>query len=167
MPGDVSTTTYDVVVTRTLDAPPERVWRAWTDPADVRQWWGPIGFTCPLAEMDVRVGGRSLVVMRAPQEFGGQDMYSTWTYTRLVPNERIEYTFNFSDEQGNRRTPVEAGVTGDVPADGHHVVTLSDLGGGRTEMTVTEHGYASAEARDLSQMGLEQCLDKMATLISG
>lgn len=166
MAEDGSGTTYDVVVKRTFDAPPDRVWRAWTDPADVRQWWGPIGFTCPVAEMDVRVGGRSLVAMRAPQEFGGQDMYSTWTYTTLVPNERIEYTFNFSDEQGNRRTPAEAGVSSDVPADGHHVVTLEDLGDGRTDMTVTEHAYASVDSRDMSRMGLEQCVDKMAAVIN-
>ncbi len=166
MAEDGSRTTYDVVVKRTFDAPPDRVWRAWSNPADVRQWWGPIGFTCPVAEMDVRVGGRSLVAMRAPQEFGGQDMYSTWTYTTLVPNARIEYTFNFSDEQGNRLTPAEAGVSSDVPTDGHHVVTLTDLGDGRTDMTVTEHSYASADARDMSQMGLEQCVDKMAAVIN-
>ena len=40
----------DLVVTRTFDAPIESVWAAWTDPKHVMQWWGPIGFTCPVAE---------------------------------------------------------------------------------------------------------------------
>lgn len=165
MTEDPGSSTFDVVVTRIFDAPVDRLWRAWIDPADVRQWWGPHGFTCPLAEMDVRVGGRSLVCMRAPQEYGGQDMYGTWTYSKIVPNERMEYTFNFSDAAGNRLTPVEAGISPDVPADGRHVVTFKDIGGGRTELTVIEHGYASREARDMSQAGLEQCLDKMVTAI--
>jgi uncharacterized protein YndB with AHSA1/START domain len=116
--------------------------------------------------MDVREGGRSLVCMRAPAEFGGGDMYSTWTYTRLIANERMEYTFNFSDEHGNRLTPVEAGLTLDIPTDGRHVVHFRDLGAGRSELTVTEHGYASAEVRDMSQAGLEQCLDKMAAAVA-
>ena len=80
----------DVVLTRVFDAPLEEVWRAWLDPAYVRQWWGPSGFTCPLAEMDFREGGTSLVCMRAPQEYGGQELYNTWTYTRILPYKRIE-----------------------------------------------------------------------------
>ena len=53
--------THDVVVTRRFDAPVERAWNAWSDPEDVRQWWGPTGFTCPRADMDFREGGTSLV----------------------------------------------------------------------------------------------------------
>ena len=74
------TETFDVVVTRVLDAPVEEVWKAWSDPTYVMRW-GPAGFTSPSAEMDFRVGGAPLVCMRAPAEYGGQDMYHTWTYT--------------------------------------------------------------------------------------
>ena len=81
----------DMVITRTFDAPVEAVWRAWHDPERVMQWWGPAGFTSPSAEMDFREGGRSLVCMRAPKEFGGGDYYNTWTYSRIVPMERIEF----------------------------------------------------------------------------
>lgn len=155
-------TTYDVVVTRVLDAPVDRVWAAWRDPDHVKQWWGPTGFTCPLAEMDFREGGSSLVCMRAPAEYGGQDMYSTWTYTTIVPNERIEYIFNFADKYGGKLSPAEAGIETGVPEDGRHDVRFRDVGGGRTELTVTEHGYTAAQARDVSQAGLEQCIDKLA-----
>jgi len=65
--------THDLAVTRVLDAPVEEAWRAWTEPERVRRWWGPTGFTSPSADMDVRVGGTSLVCMRAPAEYGGQD----------------------------------------------------------------------------------------------
>ena len=67
----------DLVVTRVFGAPVEQAWKAWVDPEYVMQWWGPEGFTCPVAKMDFREGGTSLVCMRAPKEFGGQDMYNT------------------------------------------------------------------------------------------
>ena len=136
--------TYDVVVTRVFDAPIERVWDAWRDPDQVKRWCGT-----------------SLVCMRAPAEYGGQDIYSTWTYTAVVPNDRIEYIFNFARRDGSKLTPAEAGIEVGVPQDGHHVVRFRDLGGGRTELTVTEHGYTAEPARDLSQAGLEQCIDKL------
>jgi hypothetical protein len=89
MPGEKtlgSTGKRDLVFTRVFDAPVEQVWKAWTDPEQVKRWWGPDGFSCPFARIDFREGGISLVCMRAPKEFmGGQDMYSTWTYTKIVP----------------------------------------------------------------------------------
>ena len=75
-------TEHNVVVTRVLDAPVEPVWRAWSESEQVMRWWGPTGFTCPVARMDVREGGTSLVCMRSPD---GHDIYNTWTYERVVP----------------------------------------------------------------------------------
>jgi uncharacterized protein YndB with AHSA1/START domain len=160
------TETFDVVVSRTFPAPPDQVWRAWSESDLVKQWWGPTGFTCPLADVDLRVGGRTLVAMRAPAEFGGGDMYSTWTYTEVVPPSRIAYVFNFADPQGNRLIPADLGMPPGIPDDGEHLVTFKDLGDGRTEMTVTEHGYTTEDARNLSQAGLEQCVDKMETIFA-
>ena len=160
--------TYDVDVVREFDGPLRRVWAAWTEPGDLRQWWGPTGFTCPRAEADVRPGGRILVTMRAPVEWGGFEQHSTWNITELEPLRHIRYVFNFADANGNRITPTEAGIPADgVPADGEHEVVLTDLGDGRTTLHMTERGYSTQEARDLSQSGLEQCLDKMAALVEG
>jgi uncharacterized protein YndB with AHSA1/START domain len=156
----------DVVVTRIFDAPIEQVWQAWVEPDLVMQWWGPTGFTSPLANMDFHEGGTSLVCMRAPKEFGGQDMYSTWTYTKIVPNERIEYIFRFADQEGNTLDPADMGMEPGIPKEGHHVVTFQTVGNNRTEMTVTEYGYESDQAHDLSKGGLEQCLDKMAGIFA-
>ncbi len=86
----------------------------------------------------------------------------------MEPLRRIRYVFNFADADGNRITPAEAGIPADgVPADGEHEVVLTDLGGGRTMLHMAERGYGTQEARDLSQSGLEQCLDKMAELVEG
>ena len=152
----------DVVVTRLFDAPLELVWKAWGDPEHVMRWWGPTGFTCPLAEMDFREGGVSLVCMRAPKEFGGQDLYNTWTYKKIVPMQQIEYILQFTDKNGKAFDPAEMGLPAGVPKEVRNVNTFKDLGNGKTEMTVTEYGYTSDQAHDLSKAGLEQCLDKMA-----
>jgi hypothetical protein len=76
------TETFDVVVRRTFPVPPEEAWRAWSESDLVKQWWGPNGFSCPMADVDLSVGGRTFVAMRAPAEFGGGDLYSTWTLHR-------------------------------------------------------------------------------------
>ncbi len=157
-----STQTRDLVVTRVFDAPTEQAWRAWTDSEQVMRWWGPQGFTSPLAKMDVREGGTSLVCMRAPKEFGGQDMYNTWTYRTIVPLQKLEFILNFADSDGNTLDPAETGVPAGVPRDVRHVVTFKAVGANQTEMTVTEYGYTSEQALELSKAGLEQCLDKMA-----
>ena len=156
----------DVVVAHVFDAPVEKVWKAWSDPKYVMHWWGPTGFTCPLAEMDFREGGASLVCMRAPKEFGGQDMYNTWTYKKIVPRQQIEFTLNFADKDGNKLDPANMGMEPGIPQDVRHVVTFKAVGNNKTEMTVTEYGYTSDQARDLSKAGLEQCLEKMATIFA-
>jgi len=157
-----ATKTLDVVVTRVFDAPVELVWKAWSDSDHVMRWWGPTGFTSPLARIDFRVGGVSLVCMRAPKEFGGQDMYNTWTYQKIEPLERIEFIFHFTDKDGNRLDPAKMGVPPGVPQEVPHVITFKRLAENKTEMTIRESGYTSETAVAISKAGLEQCLDKMA-----
>jgi uncharacterized protein YndB with AHSA1/START domain len=162
-------TTHNVVVTRVFNASPERVWRAWRDSADVKQWWGPAGWTCPLADMDFREGGTSLVCMRAPAEYGGMDMYNTWTYTKIEEPTRLEFINRFTDKDRNAFDPAAMGLSG-VPSEVPHVITFKKVddgsGSDKTEMTVTEYGYASVKARDLSQAGLVECLDKLQGLFA-
>src|SRR5215217_6642516 len=137
--------TFDVVVRRTFPVAPAEAWRAWSESDLVKQWWGPDGFSCPMADVDLRVGGRTFVAMRAPAEFGGGDLYSTWNFTEVVPHSRIAYVFNFADPQGNRVLPADLGIPPGVPDDG-------------------EHGYTNEETHNISQVGLEQCVDKMAAI---
>ena len=88
-----STEGRDLVVTRLIQAPRERVYRAWTDPALLTQWFTPRPWTTPSAELDVRAGGSSLVVMRGPD--GSEHPYRG-TYLEVVPNERLVFTDAFS-----------------------------------------------------------------------
>ena len=149
----------DLVVTRVFDAPVERVWKAWSDTEHVMRWWGPNGFTSPVAKIDFREGGTSLVCMRSP-EYG--DLYSTWRYREIVPMKRIEYIHNLADKDGNKADPVKMGMPPDFPQDQRHVVTFKDLGDGKTELTVTEHDWTVGQMMEMSKMGMEQCLNKMA-----
>ena len=93
-------------------------------------------------------------------------MYSTWTYAEVVLHSRIAYVFNFADPQGNRLVPADLGMPPGIPDDGEHLVTFKDLGDGRTEMTIIEHGYTTEDARNQSQAGLEQCVDKMEAIFA-
>jgi uncharacterized protein YndB with AHSA1/START domain len=150
----------DLVVTRVFDVPVERAWKAWSDPEQVMRWWGPQGFTSPTCRMEFREGGTTLVHMRSPA-FG--DLYNTWEYREIVPLQRIEFIQSFADEHGNKVDPVEVGLPPQTreAQDVRNVVTFKAVGG-TTEMTVTEYGYTSEETFNLSKLGLEQCLDKMA-----
>jgi uncharacterized protein YndB with AHSA1/START domain len=151
--------TRDLVITRVFEVPVERVWAAWNNPDHVKTWWGPTGFTAPVARIDFREGASSLVCMRSPQ---GQDMYNTWTYRKIVPMELIEFVLDWADKEGNRIDPASMGLPPDMPRDVRHVVTFKKVGANKTEMTITEFGYTSDLHFDLSKAGLEQCLDKMA-----
>ena len=154
---------HDLVITRVFDAPIERVWKAWTDAEDVMLWWGPTGFTAPLARMDVREGGTSLVCMSSP-DFGTH--YSTWEYQEIVPMTRIEYIHNLADETGNKIDPATVGMPPDFPQDQRHVVTFKALDSNKTELTVTEYGWTADQMMEMSKMGMEQCLDKMAAIFA-
>jgi uncharacterized protein YndB with AHSA1/START domain len=155
--------TRDMVITRSFDAPVARVWQAWTDADDVKRWWGPEGFTAPVAEMDVRVGGTSLVCMRSPE---GQTLCNTWTYTKVEPLRRLEFIQHFADEDGKRIAPADVGLPPEIPKEVPHIITFETLPDDRTELTVTEQGYTVDWIVDLSAAGMNQVLDKMAALFA-
>jgi uncharacterized protein YndB with AHSA1/START domain len=157
---------HDLTVTRVFDAPVEQVWRAWTEGERVKRWWGPNGFTAPVATMDVREGGRSLVCMRAPKELGSRDMYNTWTYGKVQPRERLEFVLRFTDAAGTPLDPAEMGLPPGIPLEVPHVIVFRSLAPRRTELTISERGYTTAQAHDLSKAGLDQVLDKLASSFS-
>ncbi|NJO84895.1 MAG: SRPBCC domain-containing protein [Blastochloris sp.] len=152
----------DIVITRIFDAPVEQVWKAWSDGEHVMRWWGPTGFTSPRAAMDFREGGTSLVCMRAPKEFGGQDMYNTWTYRNIVPMQVIDFIQSFADENGQKIDPATLGLPPEMPQDVRTVVTFKSQGDNKTEIIVTEYDWPVGQMMEMSKMGMEQCLDKMA-----
>jgi uncharacterized protein YndB with AHSA1/START domain len=79
----------ELVLTRRIDVPREKLWRCWTEAQLLKQWFTPPPFTVPHAEMDVRAGGSSLVVMRGPD---GKDMAIPGVYLEVVKKERLVFT---------------------------------------------------------------------------
>jgi uncharacterized protein YndB with AHSA1/START domain len=150
-----------IEVTKTFNAPVEMVWRVWVDPELVKRWWGPKYFTSPVAKMDFREGGRSIVSMQAPKEMGGQEFYSVWHYVKITPLSTIEFIQSLSDEDGNKIAPTTVGMPPDFPADVRTVVTFKAIAEGKTEMTVTEYAEFGSIS-NFAQIGLEQSMEKMA-----
>ena len=160
--SDNTTYTEDVVVKRIIDAPVELVWKAWTEPEHVMRWWGPKHFTSPSCKIDLRVGGKYVFGMRAPQEMGGQDSYTSGVYTKIVPMEYLEFTQSLSDKDGNRIDPAAAGMPPDFPEETRTVVVFKKIKGGEmTELTVTEYGWKPSQMMVFSIAGLNQSVDKL------
>lgn len=90
----------ELVLERVIDAPPEKLFRAWTDPPLLKQWFTPRPWTVSAAELDVRPGGQSLIVMRSPE---GQEFPSRGVYLEVVENRRLVFT----DAYINAWTPSE------------------------------------------------------------
>ncbi len=84
----------ELVLTRLIDAPHDKLYRAWTEPELLKQWFAPLPYTTPRAELDVRPGGASLVVMRAPD---GNEIPCRGVYLEVVPNERIVFTDAYTE----------------------------------------------------------------------
>src|ERR1700736_870142 len=79
----------ELVLTRIINAPRERVFKAWTDPELLKQWFAPLPYTPPVAELDVRAGGANLIVMRDPD---GNDFPNRGVYLDVIENERLVFT---------------------------------------------------------------------------
>ncbi len=79
---------HDLVLTRLIDAPREKLFRDWTELELLKQWFAPKPWTTPHAEMDVRHGGASLIVMRSPE--GGHA--NPGIILDVVKNEKLVFT---------------------------------------------------------------------------
>src|SRR5260370_13865221 len=142
----------ELVITRVLDAPRELVFRLWTDPKHMAQWWGPRGFTNPVCEMDVRPGGAWRIVMRGPDGF---EYPGRGVYREVVEPERLVFTNLAVDREGN--TLLE-GLTTVIFAE--H--------GGKTKLTLQTSavGLVADAARMLEGMeqGWTQSLERLWAL---
>ncbi len=153
-----------MVVTRVFDAPRELVWKAWTDPKYIMQWWGPKGFTAPVCEMDFRVGGKLLLCMRTPEGYEG---WNAVEYYEIVPYEKIVSLMYFSDSKGNKLDPAALGIE-DQAIDGAYDVTLfEDLENGRTKLTYIGNEPMKSAKESGQFEGWNETLDKVAAVVAG
>ena len=151
-----TTTAGALKVERLFDAPRELVWKAWSDPAHLTQWWGPKGYTGHSVKVDFRVGGTWLACMRSPE---GQDIWATGVYREIVQPERIVATDSFADENGNVVPASHYGIPGDFPDEMLITVTLEDRGG-KTFLTLIHEGLG--EMAEGAGQGWNESFDKLA-----
>jgi len=150
-----------LIITRIFDAPRELVWKAWTEPKLVMRWWGPYGFTAPVAKIDLRVGGKILFAMRSPD---GKDYWSTGVYREIEKPERIVSTDSFSDEKGNIVPASHYGMTGDWPEELIVTVTFEEQKG-TTKFTLRHEGIPPGEMMDEARAGWSGSFDKLAEVL--
>ena len=160
----------DFVITRVIDAPPELVFRAWTDPKHLARWWGPRGFTNPVCEMDARPGGRYRIVMRSPD---GVDYPMFGVIREIVVPERIVMTDDCAEQhpadwqETLRRNLPEADRNASL--EGVSTVTFEEHDG-KTKLTVRTR-FATAGVRDaFLEMGMNEgwseSLEKLEELLA-
>ena len=100
-------TSRTLVLTRLIDAPREKLFKAWTTPELLKQWFAPAPWTIAHVEVDVRAGGSSLVVMRGPE---GQEFPCPGIYLEVVPNERLVFTDAYTKAWEPSEKPFFTGV---------------------------------------------------------
>ncbi len=147
-----------LVIERTLEAPPDLVWRMWTDPEHLAAWYGPGGATVPVATMDVRAGGSRLLCLQMPTPDGARRMWFTGEYLEVVENRRLVYTDSMSDEHGTVMTPEQLGMPDGHPTTTEVRVELEPLDGG-TRMVLTHVGVPAGSP---GAAGWAMALDALA-----
>jgi uncharacterized protein YndB with AHSA1/START domain len=155
--------TERMVITRVFDAPRALVWKAWTDPKYVMQWWGPRGFTAPFCEIDFRVGGKFLYCMRAPD---GREIWTAGEYREIVLHEKIVASTYFSDAKGNKVEPASYGIEHQAIDGAYDVITFEDLGNGQTKLTFIGNESMESAKKSGQVEGWNQILDKVAKVIA-
>lgn len=140
-----------LAITRTFDAPRSLVFKAWTDPNHMSNWFGPKGFTVIACAMDVRVGGSLRVHSRSAE---GSHHYLVCEYREIVEPERIVSTYAWSDAEWKPTRP-------------ETLLTLTfKEDQGKTTMTLHQAVFESVTACDMHRSGWGESLDRFAEYIA-
>jgi uncharacterized protein YndB with AHSA1/START domain len=131
---------------RRLNAPPSKIYRAWTDAAKISRWFGPEDAEILRAETDVRVGGRFRIVFRGPD---GEEHDVGGIYREVVPDQKLVFTWAW------RSTPERESLV---------TVALKRDGDG-TLLTLLHEQFFDEAARDRHGRGWNGTLDKLESYV--
>ncbi|MDA7414852.1 SRPBCC family protein [Xenophilus arseniciresistens] len=149
---------FELSLTRLYDAPPEKLFRAWTDPELLKQWFVPKPWSIARVEHDLRPGGRALVVMQDPD---GNEYPNDGVFLEIVPNRLLVST--------NAFTP------GWQPADPQPIkmvaiVSFEPEGEGKTRYTARARHWSAADRETHEKMGFHEgwgiCADQLGELVA-
>jgi uncharacterized protein YndB with AHSA1/START domain len=132
----------ELVLTRVIDAPREKLWRCWTEPKLIVQWFTPPPFKTIHAETDVRSGGSSYILMKAPE---GQEMPNRGVYLEVVKNEKLVFTDAYTTAWEPSGKPFFTGI-----------LTFEDMGGGKTKYTARVVHWTKEDCEAHEKMGFHQ-----------
>lgn len=145
----------ELQISRLINAPREKLYRAWTEPELLKQWFAPLPYTTPVAELDVRPGGNNLVVMRAPD---GQELPNRGVYLEVVPNRRLVFTDAYTKAWEPSAKPFMT------------VILTFDDEGGKTRYTARVLHWSEADREAHEKMGFHEgwgrCADQLAALVA-
>ena len=145
----------ELVLTRLINAPREKVYRAWTDPEILKKWFAPLPYTTPVAELDVRPGGANLIVMRDP---AGNEFPNRGVYLEVVKNERLVFTNAYTKAWEPSEKPFMT------------VILKFEDEGGKTKYTARVLHWTVADREAHEKMGFHQgwgqCADQLVALVT-
>jgi uncharacterized protein YndB with AHSA1/START domain len=145
----------ELVLTRLINAPREKVYRAWTEPELLKQWFAPKPYTTPIVEIDVRPGGSAYFVMRGPD---GKDLPNHGVYLEVVPNEKLVSTDAYVKAWEPSEKPFMT-----------LILTFEDEGG-KTRYTARVRHWTVADREAHEKMGFHEgwglCADQLEALVA-
>jgi uncharacterized protein YndB with AHSA1/START domain len=153
----------DFVISRVFDASRELVWKCFTEPERMKEWWGPKGFKSVASKMDLRPGGRYHYCLQSPT---GAAMWGKLDFREIVPPERMVLINSFSDEAGGTtRHPMHQSW----PLEMFSIFTFEEQPGGKTKVTIrwSPHNATAEEQKtfdashDSMRMGWTGSLDQL------
>jgi uncharacterized protein YndB with AHSA1/START domain len=144
----------ELVLARIIDAPREAVFRCWTDPELMVQWFTPAPWKTVSAEMDLRPGGKSLVVMQSPE---GQDFPNPGVVLEVIPNEKLVFTDAYTEGWRPSENPFFTAV-----------LTFEDAGDGKTRYIARARHWTDENRKRHEEMGFHTgwgiCADQLEAL---
>ena len=145
----------ELVLARLINAPRAKVYRAWTDPELLKQWFAPKPYTTPIVEIDVRPGGSAYFVMRGPD---GKDLPNRGVYLEVVPNEKLVSTDAYVKAWEPSEKPFMT-----------LILTFEDEGG-KTRYTARVRHWTVADREAHEKMGFHEgwglCTDQLEALVA-
>lgn len=132
----------ELILERVLNATPDKLYRCWTEPALIVQWFTPPPFKTTRAVLDVRAGGSSCVTMQSPD---GQEFPNPGVYLEVVPNRKIVFTDAFTAAWEPSGKPFFTGI-----------LTFEDLGNGQTKYTARARHWTVADCEAHAKMGFHE-----------
>lgn len=129
---------HELMLTRLIDAPRQTLYRCWTEPDLIKQWFTPRPWTTPVVEVDVRTGGRSYMLFRGPD---GEEFPNRGVYLDIVPNERLVFTDAYTEAWAPSAKPFMTGI-----------ISFADEGG-KTRYTAVARHWTEEDRAQHEKMG--------------